>query len=625
MTQVNIDSEFPFKNNGGTILNGGDASGGNRGTLKLGVGSSVVNTTPKRQKGIVPIFDLGEFSKTDTQGNFVFLGSEAEINSSPQKYVFSQIGQSIVPSGTLESVDRDKWLGYTVSSSVNSGGNIIAYGAPRGDSVDGEGHETGGYARVHQYDGTSWVQVGGDILGDSKGDEFGFSVDLDHDGDTLVAGARFDDGWLTSPSGPASGYDQGHARVFRYSENSWSQLGSDIEPQQNNVAASGDHFGSSVGINGDGDRVVIGAPQLFSANRGNSPSYLNDDSRDGKPGYVEVYTYEGSSWSKTGSRINCFDPTPDDDFGKSVSINKTGDIIAIGCPRYKYQTEDDKLRTGNEFDFNRGLVQVHKFNSTSSEWEIIGGAIHGKRRNANFGDDVSLSEDGLTVAVGSKLDQTSANIAGAVEVFSYQNDGWIQKGSTLRGDATGDRFGYSVSLSANAEFLAVGAATKSDAIGVTYIYKYDGDWIEIGELIGDESNGYFGHDVSAIIESESNMTIVSGSPYTGGTLNLGSVRVYKSSIQDVDNDFLLNDGAMKNMSSRRNVGMESTTTRGRNKVYLSNGKRIEVYQAGATYNFISPQTEGGSTPSQDSALSARTNFTYISVSAGDKTPESRDY
>lgn len=627
MTQLNIDSSTPSKNDGGTILNGGDAVGENRDSLGLGVGSSVVNTTPKKQKEILPIFPLGQFSKTDTQGNFVFLGSEAEINSTPQKYIFSQIGQTIVPSGTLESVNRNKWLGYSVSSSADGAGNIIAYGAPRGDTVDGAGNENGGYARVHQYNGTSWVQLGGDMLGESNGDEYGVSVDLDDDGDTLVAGARYNDGWMTHPTTP-SGYNQGHARVYRYSGGSWSQLGSDIEPEQNNVAASGDQFGEAVAINGPGDRVVIGAPQLFSAYRGSSPSYLNDDSRDGKPGYVEVYTYEGSSWSKTGSRISCFEPTPDDSFGHSVSINKTGDIIAIGCPSYKYQTEDDRLRTGNELDFNRGLVQVHQFDTATSEWKIIGGVIHGKRRNSQFGHDVSLSDDGLTLAVGAYFDQTAGNLAGAVEVFTYQNEGWLQKGSTLRGETELDSFGYSVSLSANGEFLTVGAAfadTTEANIGITYVYKYDGDWIEIGRILGTESSGQFGHDVSTIRESEKEITIVSGSPYTGGTLNLGSVRVYKSSTENIPNNFLLNDGAMKNMSSRRNTGIQSTNRRGNQKAYLSSGKRIEIYQAGVAYDFIAPQSAGGTTPSQDSALTARSNFTYISTPASDKSPESRNY
>ena len=88
MTEVKIDASSPSKNDGGTILNGGNTAGENRDSLSLGVGSSVVNTTPKKQKGILPIFALGKFSKTDTQGNFVFLGSEAEINSEPRKTKF---------------------------------------------------------------------------------------------------------------------------------------------------------------------------------------------------------------------------------------------------------------------------------------------------------------------------------------------------------------------------------------------------------------------------------------------------------------------------------------------------------------------------------------------------------
>ena len=65
-------------------------------------------------------------------------------------------------------------------------------------------------------------------------------------GDRLIVGAIGNDN--------ASGGDAGHARVFQYINNAWTQLGSDI-----NGELANDNFGRSVSMNAVGDRVAIGA------------------------------------------------------------------------------------------------------------------------------------------------------------------------------------------------------------------------------------------------------------------------------------------------------------------------------------------------------------------------------
>ena len=75
--------------------------------------------------------------------------------------------------------------------------------------------------------------------------------------------------------------NRGYVKVFQYSNNTWSQIGSDIDGE-----SFGDRFGLSVDVSSDGLTFAVGA------------TYGN--SNGAKTGYARVYEYlKGSrSWSK---------------------------------------------------------------------------------------------------------------------------------------------------------------------------------------------------------------------------------------------------------------------------------------------------------------------------------------
>ena len=69
---------------------------------------------------------------------------------------------------------------------------------------------------------------------------------------------------------------------------------------------------------------------------------------------------------------------------------------------------------------------------------------------------MSLSGDGKTVAVGAPGHWTRKDRPGYVKV--YRRAGfWKQLGQSIKGEALGDQFGQSVSLSSNGKILAIGA------------------------------------------------------------------------------------------------------------------------------------------------------------------------
>jgi len=147
---------------------------------------------------------------------------------------WAQIGQDI----DGESVDD-----YSGSSvDLNSAGSIVAIGAPGNDgNGDGAGH-----VRLYEYQDGTWVQLGQDIDGESAEDYSGRSVSLSSAGMTVAIGA---------PGNNDNGYYAGHVRVYEYQNGTWVQKGQDIDGEANE-----DDSGSSISISSDGSIVAIGAP-----------------------------------------------------------------------------------------------------------------------------------------------------------------------------------------------------------------------------------------------------------------------------------------------------------------------------------------------------------------------------
>jgi len=90
------------------------------------------------------------------------------------------------------------------SVSLSSDGTIVAIGAPLNDV--GGTRMNAGHVRILQYNGTEWVQIGTDIDGENENDEFGRSVSLSSDGQTVAIGA------INNNNG--NGLNSGHTRVF---------------------------------------------------------------------------------------------------------------------------------------------------------------------------------------------------------------------------------------------------------------------------------------------------------------------------------------------------------------------------------------------------------------------------
>jgi Flp pilus assembly pilin Flp len=366
-----------------------------------------------------------------------------------------------------------------ISVSLSSDGTIVAIGAWQND---GNGSASG-HVRVYQNVGGTWTQVGVDINGEAAGDGSGFSVSLSSDGSILAIGAHNNDG-----NGSASG----HVRVYENLSGTWTQVGQDIDGE-----AAGDFSGFSVSLSADGSILAIGA-------------YLNDGNGSNS-GHVRVYENLSGTWTQVGVDIN--GEAVSDNSGISVSLSADGSILAIGAVG-----NDDQ-------DINAGHVRVYQ--NVAGTWTQIGDDIEGEAAVDYSGVSVSLSDDGLTLAIGAYLNDGAGANAGHVRVYQNMSGTWTQMGSDIDGEATGDQCGFSVSLSASGSRVAIGAryndGNGSNA-GHVRVYKYmSGTWTQVGlDIDGEAAGDQSGYSVSL---SSNGNTVAIGSPYNGSSA--GKVHIYK--------------------------------------------------------------------------------------------------
>jgi hypothetical protein len=361
-------------------------------------------------------------------------------------YAWNSSSSSWVQRGAdIDGEAANNFSGYSVSLSAD--GSIVAIGA-----VGNYGGDTNaGHVRVYAYNGTSWVQRGGDIDGEAAYDESGWSVSLSADGSVVAIGANGNDG---------NGNSSGHVRVYQYDTTKttaqtndslsnfgpvgWNRLGNDIDGE-----AASAQSGYSVSLSANGYVVAIGA-------------VYNDGNNGASSGHVRVYAWTGTSWVQRGADI---DGEVSSDFsGCSVSLSADdGSIVAIGA------INNDSNGT------NSGHVRVYAYNETSSSWVQRGAEINGEVAGDQSGFSVSLSANGLVLAIGALV---NSSYRGHVRVYAWNSVSltWIKRLNDIDGEALSDESGQSVSLSADGSIVAIGAI-KNDGngnnSGHVRVYEYN--------------------------------------------------------------------------------------------------------------------------------------------------------
>lgn len=273
--------------------------------------------------------------------------------------VWSQLGSDI--SGEA----GDDQFGAAVSMSAD--GNRVAIGGWASVFYNGR-------ARVYEWSGVAWEQMGAAIDCASGSDLCGMSISISADGTRVAIGA---------PGNSDNGASAGQVRVFEWLNGNWMQMGADI-----NGEAASDASGSAVSLSPDGSRLAIGA--------------VYNDGNGQDSGHVRVYQWSGGAWVQMGADVD--GEASGDSFGVAVSLSADGNYLAAGG-----HTND-----GNGTD--SGHVRIYHW--TGSAWQQAGMDIDGESSEDLSGRSVSLSSDGTRVAIGATSNDGNGQNAGHVRVYT---------------------------------------------------------------------------------------------------------------------------------------------------------------------------------------------------------------
>lgn len=324
------------------------------------------------------------------------------------------------------------------------------------------------------------------------------TVSLSNDGSIVAIGAYYND--------CEGNVNCGHVRVYQFNDNNkmWEQLGPDIDGE-----GWADRSGSALCLSHDGTILAIGAPYNGGTDGGIGI----------KAGHVRIYRWNGEDWEQLGSDID--GENPGDLSGSSVSLSSDGTILAIGAPYNDANNSDNTL--------NVGRVRVYKWNG--EDWDQLGSDIHGVGKDDRLGSSVSLSDDGSILAIGAPI-----SAAGKAHVYQWNqiDENWEQVGSDINGENSGDQSGSRVSLSGDGFILAIGAPFNNgvggERSGHVRVYRWnDENWTQLGsDIDGEKTDDRSGISVSV---SDNGTIVAIGAPYNDADgdddTNIGHVRVYK--------------------------------------------------------------------------------------------------
>jgi hypothetical protein len=410
-------------------------------------------------------------------------------------YVFVRKGNSWAQQAYVKPSNAHEHAEFGHAVVLSADGNTMAvsafWEASNATGVNGNQNDhsipQAGAVYVFTRKGTTWTQqayVKASNTGEAgtaerfgDGDQFGVSLALSGDGNTMAVGALTEDSASPGINGDQadnSATSAGAVYVFTRTGSTWSQ--------QAYVKAGNpdpaDMFGYSVSLSADGSTLAVGSYDEGGSARGiNGPP---DNMRRGA-GAIYVFVRAGSQWSQQ-AYIHASNAEAGDSLGVHVALSEDGNTLLAGS------LDEDCQLTGvnpqgcdddRALDSSTGAAYVFVRNGTTWSQEAF---LKASNTGANdwFGSRLALSGDGNIAAIGASLedsaaqgingrqDDNSANEAGAVYLFTRRGGTWTQQ-AYVKGSNTQafDEFGGAVALTRDGRTLVVTAhGEDSGARGV---------------------------------------------------------------------------------------------------------------------------------------------------------------
>ena len=389
--------------------------------------------------------------------------------------------------------------------SFSSDGTYLIVGCGGDDPA---GASAAGSAQVYIRDGTSWAWQA-ELLHPTPtaSDQFGRAVSISGDGLYAACGVHVDDPGVA---------DSGSVQVYIRDGTSWAWQAELVHP----TPAAEDHLGYSVSISSDGTHVISGA-------RYDEGSWVSGSNA----GSVQVFVRNGTSWTWQAQILH---PTTaaDDWFGEACAISGDGVYAIAGS------------WNDTEGVYSQGSAQIYIRDGTSwthqaQLFEPVVPATSNK-----FGFAVAISKDGLYAIVGAYGDDTAVAGDGSAYIFIRAGTGWSYQAKLLHpSPSSDDLFGYSVAISGDGDYAAVGVP-RTGYPGSIQVYKRVGAaWTHYYSHLdpdpGDSGSGTDNRLGISVAVSSDGLYIAGGSntDYVGGGVSgwaTGSVHVAYNEITTVE-------------------------------------------------------------------------------------------
>ena len=449
---------------------------------------SAVITATTAMLNAIGYFKASNTDKGDWFGHSVALSADgntlavgASDNAGGAVYLFSRTGSSWSQQAYIKANNSAWWDEFGYSVALSADGNTLAVGVPKEDTLasgvnpvqeDNTYNTADGSGAVYLFSrtGNNWSQQAYIKASNiDMSDEFGHSVTLSADGNTLAVSAPWEDSAATGVNGNQSdntAENSGAVYLFSRFGSSWSQ--------QAYIKASNTdkYFGHSVTLSADGNTLAVGTPEEGSAATGANGN--QSDNTANSSGAVYLFKRFDSSWSQQ-AYIKASNTDAYDMFGYSIALSADGNTLAVSAPW------EDSAATGingdqsdNTADSSGAVYLFKRFDSNWSQQAYI--KASNTDMSEHFGYGVALSADGNTLAVGASRENSAAlgingdqNVntaedSGAVYLFSRFDSTWSQQAYIKASNTDeSDHFGHSVALSADANTLAVGATGEGSA------------------------------------------------------------------------------------------------------------------------------------------------------------------
>ena len=399
-------------------------------------------------------------------------------------YVFVRSGsrwtqQAYIKASNTQSSDK---FGFAVA--LSGDGATLAVGATLEDSaargINGNQSDnsapSAGAVYVFARTGTMWAQQAYLKASNAdEGDQFGWSIALNHDGSTLAVGAQGEGSAATGTNGNQadnSASDAGAAYVFVRRGATWTQ--------QTYIKASNaqgdDRFGFCLALSGDGHTLgVCGYDEDGGATGVNG---VPDEAAPGS-GAAYVFVRRGATWSQE-AYVKASNTIRNSAFGSAIVLSADGSTLAVNA------ADEDNLSGGINGDQGSTLTDggsagaVYVYGRRNGVWTQ---QAYVKSFNIGptdlFGFRMALSRDGNVLAAGApgqarggrginpNPHDGSALESGAVYVFLRDAGRWTQHAYIKAPNADEfDQFGSGVALSADGATLAVAANGEDSGSGI---------------------------------------------------------------------------------------------------------------------------------------------------------------